>query len=306
MLRVVMPVHNAGEYLWRALHSVLADLPVDGQVVLVDDGSTDGSEELLAHVARSDPRVHLLRNETPQGVSAALNAGITSPGCPEYVAVAEHDDVVLSGRFAAQLAHLRAHDDCGAVSSTGRYVGPTGRIFGRVAVGPRTDEELEEMVANGRPVLISHPAVTYRRAALDDVGLYDARFDGAQDLDLACRLVYDGGWKVRRLPEIHFHYRLHHSATSFEKAAFQRELTRYIAYRNRATSDGPVLGYEEWRAANPLSARERLTVRRKDLGAVLYRRAGLAWVSRQPAGPRRSCWPRRWSTRPGSGTSFAS
>lgn len=135
-LRVVMPVHNAATYVLEAITSVLDDLPAGGELVIVDDGSTDGSGEIARAYALRDARVTVIRHDSPVGVSRALNAGIKHAGCPDFVSVAEHDDVVVRGRFSAHVDALRADAGLGAVSGEGRYLGPSGRVAGRVAVGP--------------------------------------------------------------------------------------------------------------------------------------------------------------------------
>lgn len=282
-VRVVVPVHNAAGYVAAALDSVLRDLPADGEVVVVDDGSTDGSGALVDAIAARDDRVTVLRNDEPTGVSRALNLGITAGDCPEFVAVAEHDDLVLPGRFAAQLAALRAEDSLGAVSGEGRYLGPTGRIAGRVSVGPRSLEEFHQMRDAGREILIPHPAIMYRRDAITDAGLYDAEFDAAQDLEIVNRLVYAGGWQVRTLPHPHVLYRIHDSSMSFSHISAQRMMTRYIVYRNRAQLSGEdVVPFADWQRANQPDRRTRWRWYRKDTGALRFRQAGLAWLNRRP------------------------
>lgn len=282
-VRVVMPVHNAADYVVAALESVLTDLPDDGEVIVVDDGSRDGSGELVDEIARGDDRVVLLRNDEPTGVSRALNRGVTFGACPEFVAVAEHDDLVLPGRFAAQLSALRSDASLGAVSGEGRYLGPTGRIAGRVSVGPRTDAEFHRMRDEGREILIPHPAIMYRRDAVVAAGLYDAEFDAAQDLEIVNRLVYSAGWRVRTLAEPHVLYRIHDTSMSFSHIAAQRMMTRYIVYRNHAQLEGRAfVSFAEWREANRPDRRTRWRWYRKDTGALRYRQAGLAWLNRRP------------------------
>ncbi len=282
-LRVVMPVHNSVRYVRQALDSALADLPDDAELIVVDDGSSDGSSGIVAAVAAQDARVRIIRHDTARGVSAALNAGIDAPGDAEYLAVAEHDDVVLSGRFAAQLAALDADDRLGAVSGEGTYVGPNGRLAGRVAVGPATREEFETMRAAGREILIPHPAITYRTRALHEIGGYDSSFDGAQDLELINRLVYQGGWAVQRLSGRHVLYRIHGSAMSFSHLAEQRTMTRYVRYRNQQQLAGaPFPAYRKWADAEQPDPRTARRLRRYDRGALMYRRAGFAWITRRP------------------------
>lgn len=281
-LRVVMPVHNAERYVGEAIQSVLDDLPTDAEVVIVDDGSSDGSVEIIDRYADRDPRIVVVRNESASGVSRALNLGISQPGDVEYIAVAEHDDVTRPGRFEAQIAALDSEPRLGAVSCEGRYVGPDGRVVGRVANGPRGLDEFDQQRNAGVAILVPHPCVTYRASALHDVGPYDETFDGAQDLELMNRLVYTGGWAMVILPVVGIYYRMHPESMSFAKLSAQRQMDRYIWYRNRRILDGePYLSFADWsRQVPPL--RTRLTRARKDQGALMYRRAGLAWLARRP------------------------
>ncbi len=282
-LRVVMPVHNAATYVREAITSVLDDLPAGGELVIVDDGSTDGSGEIARAYALRDARLTVIRHDSPVGVSRALNAGIKHAGCPDFVAVAEHDDVVVRGRFSAHVDALRADAGLGAVSGEGRYLGPSGRVAGRVAVGPSSRREFEEFREAGREILIPHPAITYRRDAVVDSGLYDAAFDAAQDLELINRMVYEHGWEVRLLPGPHVLYRIHGSSMSFSHIEGQRMMTRYIVYRNAAQLAGePFTDYQQWRRDNVPDRRTRWRWYRKDTGALKFPQAGLAWLNRRP------------------------
>ena len=282
-LRVVMPVHNAGPFLDPAVTSVLNALDRltgPAELVIVDDGSTDGSGEWLLRKIGVEPRIRVLRNPTATGAANAMNQGITSGPPAAFIAVAEHDDVTLPDRFVAQLAFLHVHPEVGAVSSEGRYLGPSGEVMGRVTVGPRSASELDAARASGEPILIPHPAATFRMAALDACGLYDSTFDGAHDLELFNRLVHGGGWSVMTLPETHVHYRVHGGATSFSRMGAQRMMTRYIGFRNEQTTAGlAVPPYAEWVRHAVTNRRDRWRWARKDHGALLYRRAGLAWIS---------------------------
>jgi hypothetical protein len=119
----------------------------------------------------------------------------------------------------------------------------------------------------------------FRRQALEDAGGYDPEFDGTQDLELMNRIVYQGGWDAITLPECHVLYRIHPSATSFGKFSQQRMMMRYVRDRNQAWSRGEKpSGYQDWLRACPRSPLQRFTWWRHDLGALLYRRAGLSWM----------------------------
>lgn len=281
-LRVVIPVHNAEEYVEESLKSVLADIPPQAEVVIVDDGSTDRSEQICRDFARSEPRVTLVRHEAALGVSRALNAGILHGRCPEFVAIQEHDDVVLPGRFNTQVSKLIEEPQLAAVASEGHYIGPSGRIYGRVASGPRSTQEFDKMRMNAVEMLIPHASVMYRTSAIAECGLYCPEFDGAQDLELFNRMVYEFGWEIRCLPDRHVLYRLHESASSFKSLVEQRMITRYIRYRNRCALEGrETASYRTWSTQHVPSRRTRWRWRRHDFGALNFRRAGLAWLERR-------------------------
>jgi len=279
VLRVVMPVHNARAYVDEALRSVLDDLPEQAEVVVVDDGASDGSSEVVDRIASKDGRVVVLRHATAKGVSEAINAGIRYGSCPPFVAIAEHDDLVVPGRFATQLAALDEQPRLAAVSGEGQYVGPSGRVFGRVSVGPGNAKEMSAARRSLEPILIPHPAIMYRTEAILDAGLYDSAFDGAQDLEIINRLVFGFDWDVVSVPERHVLYRLHDSATSFATLSRQRSITRYVRYRNALQFEGlPFASFDEWsQRPHPDNGAARRWARH-DRGALYYRRAGLAWL----------------------------
>src|SRR4051812_17172863 len=103
-LSVVMPVYNAGRFLGAALASVLGQSLSDFELVVVNDGSTDGSEKILADRARDDPRVRVL-HQANAGVVTAVNVGLQH--CRgEYVGRADADDISLPNRFARQVDFL--------------------------------------------------------------------------------------------------------------------------------------------------------------------------------------------------------
>src|SRR3712207_2326923 len=100
-----MPVHDGAAFLDEAIASVLGQDFEDLELVVVDDGSSDRTPEILAAWSGRDARVVVHRLETRRGLAAALNAGISVVRAP-LIARLDADDVVLAGRFAAQVRAL--------------------------------------------------------------------------------------------------------------------------------------------------------------------------------------------------------
>jgi glycosyltransferase involved in cell wall biosynthesis len=118
LVSVVMPVLNAAPFLGDAVESVLGQTHESLELILVDDGSSDGSRDMIADFAHADRRVHALyleRDPTLTSGARAANAGIAlAKG--SWVARMDSDDIAYPGRLAAQLAFLREQrlDACGA------------------------------------------------------------------------------------------------------------------------------------------------------------------------------------------------
>lgn len=131
---VVMPMYNAARFLRRPVESVLAQTHGDLELLVADDGSSDGSIDLVEDYARGDPRVRLLRAERNGGVAAARNRGIDAAS-GRYLAFLDSDDWWHPDKLTRQLAALR---DSGAQIAYSVYqrVAEDGRELGVVRPPP--------------------------------------------------------------------------------------------------------------------------------------------------------------------------
>ena len=108
MVSVVIPVYNRRDMIGGAIASVLAEKEVSLELIVVDDGSIDGTADVI--VAVDDPRIRLLRQDRNQGPSAARNRAIDlAEG--EFIGFLDSDDRAMPGRFAAQVQRFRAEPD---------------------------------------------------------------------------------------------------------------------------------------------------------------------------------------------------
>src|SRR5688572_2344250 len=121
---VVMPLHNARHYVAKAIESILDQTFADIEFIIVDDGSTDGSDEIALRYAKRDARVRLIRQPNA-GVSAASNAGIALAR-GEFLARMDHDDISISTRLQQQVEYLRANPDCVAVGGQAMFIDQRG------------------------------------------------------------------------------------------------------------------------------------------------------------------------------------
>ena len=138
LLSVVLPNHNHARYLPRALDAILHQTRPADEVIVVDDGSTDESVEVLERYAEQHTSVVIVAQEQNLGVVAALNAGL-STATGRYIYMAAADDMVMPGFFELGLAVLERHPGLGLFTGTTvLHEGATGHPAGRrPAVWPR-------------------------------------------------------------------------------------------------------------------------------------------------------------------------
>ncbi|MDX1630893.1 MAG: glycosyltransferase family A protein [Thermoanaerobaculia bacterium] len=179
---MVIPTHDRRELLPRALESVLDQTRLPGEVLVVDDGSTDGTAEL---VRSRYPSVRLLTQEN-RGVSAARNAGIEASSFP-WIAFLDSDDAWRPAKLERQLQALDREDRGRRIGHTdeiwirnGRRVNPGRRHRKR---GGRIFEQCLELCA------MSPSSVILHRSLLEEVGSFDEDLPACEDYDLWLRIT---------------------------------------------------------------------------------------------------------------------
>jgi glycosyltransferase involved in cell wall biosynthesis len=146
---VLLPVYNGAATLERAVASILGQTWGDFELILHDDGSTDGSAAQIAELLRRDPRLRSSRSEENRGLGAAM-AQLASLARGEYLAIQEQDDVSAPDRLAAEVAALDADPEAGLVSGIAEWLDEKGEPFrlfpGLLAGGGQYPQEPAAMV----------------------------------------------------------------------------------------------------------------------------------------------------------------
>ena len=210
---VVLPVWNGERYLKESIDSILAQDFPDFELIIVDDGSTDKTGEIIARFA-GDPRVRVHRQEN-QGLVAALNAGLELSRA-DLIARLDADDIALPRRLSLQLAYLHRNPDVMAVGSAVELMDADGRTLG-IRRYPTGKAMATRGLLDG--CTLAHPAVMMRKAAVKEVGAYRACFRHAEDYDLWLRLTELG--QVGNLPETLIRYRIHAQSVTKKHSARQ-------------------------------------------------------------------------------------
>ena len=191
---VILAVRNGGSDLPKAMETIFAQTFVNFELVLIDNGSTDGTAAYLKTIR--DPRLRVFDHAEP-GLAGALNYGIAKAR-GRYIARQDHDDWALPTRIERQVEFLNAHPDHALVGTRAEiWVGnvPDRRYHDH----PTDDATLRFELLLNNPFV--HSSVMIRKSALDEVGLYttDRSRQPPEDYELWSRLARR--FRVANLPE---------------------------------------------------------------------------------------------------------
>lgn len=276
---VLVPVYNAEAYLQEALASIAAQTFSDLEILVIDDGSTDSSPQLLADFALHDWRLRVLRQNNA-GISAALNAGLAAAR-GEFIVRMDADDVMLPLRVQAQVEFLRAHPALGFCACDMNMIDSAGRVFSSYQPRPRSLPDLQQMIASRLPIVYTHPTVTCRAAALRSVGGYDRDFEPCEDMELFSRLLLAGHSGVV-LPDLLMHYRVHGASISGSKIATQVRTQEFVRAAFYARLEGRDLSremHDSQRRQAPWP--QRLQARAREQSEVLQKMSHFATAAGQ-------------------------
>ena len=198
-----MPVFNGERFLGEAIDSILGQSFRDFECIVVDDGSTDRTPDLLAATQARDPRVVVHRQRGNTGFRSALNAGCALAR-GEFIARMDADDVSLPTRLDRQIAFLRTYPRVGAVGSAVQLIDERG-TRGRVKTYPSGSglAAWSMLFFNS----LAHPTVTMRRAVLESIGFFPAGCAGGTE-DYAVFLDFSRKSRLANLSEVLLWYRV--------------------------------------------------------------------------------------------------
>lgn len=214
-LSVIMTVHNGEKYLKEAVESILNQTFADYEFIVVDDGSTDGSLDILRSFR--DKRLHIIPVSPQIGRVAALNLAVeTASG--ELVAVMDADDISLPERLDEQVKFMATHPDIGVVGTNMSLMDHEGKVP-KIEPWTLPTSPLEVKWFLPFYCCVNHPSAVARRKIVTDVGGYRPEFPPAEDYDLwlRCSRVC----RIANLSDRFVRYRLYSGSFSDRKREVQ-------------------------------------------------------------------------------------
>ncbi len=215
---VIMAVYNTERYLEPAVASLQRQTFGDFELVIVDDGSTDDSPNIIKKLAAQDRRIKWFRQDNA-GIGAATSHAI-SESCGDYIAIMDSDDIALPDRLALQKAFLDRHPDIDAVGSQWRMLNAAGDDVG-IDTHPLDSDTIASMMF--AYFALHHPTTMMLRSAIDKVGGYlTDRSCVVPDYDVFMRIRL-AGCRFANLPQVLFVWRLNPNSTTRTKSYAQKQ-----------------------------------------------------------------------------------
>jgi len=214
---VIIPTYNYGRFIGEAVDSALAQTRAPLEVIVVDDGSTDDTAEVLA--AYSD-RVRVLRQKN-SGVAMARNAGIAAAR-GEYLAFLDSDDAWYPRKLERQMPRFDAEPSLGLVHCGAETIDSAGRTL-KTSVDGMEGRVAEAMLRLDREVIMPQgSSIVVPKRVAEEVGGFDARLPPSEDWDFCYRVA--ARYAVGYVPEVLVRYRLHGSGIHMNIARMERAM----------------------------------------------------------------------------------
>ncbi|GHT52306.1 hypothetical protein AGMMS49982_12160 [Bacteroidia bacterium] len=216
-ISVLMPAYNAETYIAEAIESILQQTYSDFEFIIINDGSTDKTAEIIR--GYDDSRIQFIDNTKNQGLIAILNQGLDlAQG--EYIARMDTDDISLPTRFEKQIAFMDAHPDVGIL---GTWVLKFGDCENHIRKR-KAKLGIWQLVTSA---IVSHPTVMLRKSLLDKYSLrYDSEYVACEDYALWAQA--SGYTTIACLQEVLLHYRWHHANVSQTHRQLQKDNAKRV------------------------------------------------------------------------------
>ena len=202
---IIIPAYNAERYLRAAISSVLSQTFDDWRIILVNDGSTDGTAAIASEFESNLGNRMLVVTQANAGLPAARNAAIRNSSA-ELLAILDADDIWLPPRLAESVEVFESHPEVGLSYGLITWIDDAGNQLHTFQGNPRNACGKIARSIYQRKVDLPCPTITFRRKCVEEVGLFDETMRSTEDRDMWLRIAFR--YEVAFIPKVIAYYRM--------------------------------------------------------------------------------------------------
>lgn len=280
-MSVILPVYNQEKYLHETIESILAQTFKEFELIILDDGSSDKSAEIIRDFKNRDDRVKAYYKKNT-GKSNSTNY-LVSQAKGQWCAFIDADDVMLPGRLEKQVEWHKKFVGVDAFSCNCSYTNGEGSLFGTQRyTGLSTPAAFRLTIKKNKFITCSYTGLMVSRKAFIDVGGLDPVYEPCEDFEFVNRFV-DKGLVLLVIPEVLMKYRIHPSAITIKKPLLVLDTIAFVKHNiSLRRVSQPNISYQAFCTIRSKYPRlKKLNKQRFNYSMILFRNAGLAILSKQ-------------------------
>jgi glycosyltransferase involved in cell wall biosynthesis len=236
LVSVVMTAYNAGKYIAESIESVLNQTYSNFEFIIIEDGSTDNTFEIIQDFAKRDNRIRVIRHDSNKGLSYS-RAEYLVEAKGKYVTVVDADDVIFPEKIAKQVSFLDLNPSVYLVGTDAYKINTKGEVLGEIHLGSGAEFVTHNIEKRSSPI---HPSIMFRNTGKvkyrEKAGLF-----ACEDYDMYLNVIL-AGEKIDNIPEILMKYRIsptQESSTKFIKQdLFAQEMLKLYLKKKETGIDG--------------------------------------------------------------------
>jgi glycosyltransferase involved in cell wall biosynthesis len=280
-ISVIIPTYNDAGRIGDAIQSIASQTAPPGEIIVCDDYSSDGTEQLIRELARRHAAavdIRYTRLPCRAGAAAARNVGIeTARG--EWIANCDSDDTWAPAKLQRQIEFIRDWNRPGGrerqrialLGTHGHNMNDAKKVISPAVMGPTSEADYDELLRTGGIFYVIHSSALFSRADFEAIGGYTSEYGAADDYPFFCEMAERG--VVINIPEPLVYYRKRAGSVQFDRFwELRQDVQRLTVNRRRQASGQAPIGREEFAAQLAAApAWERFNRRRRLRGFYYYK-----------------------------------
>ena len=281
VISIIMPVLNGEKYLAEAIGSILNQTFTDFEFIIINDGSTDGTEGIIKSF--DDQRIVYIDNGKNLGLAASFNIGIDAAKS-KYIARMDADDISLPERFAEQFSFMERKPHVGIIGSSIILINEKGE---KITIHKRPGRHLEIKYSSLFSTPMYHPTVMGRAEVFKSYH-YQETFSNSEDYELWSKLLFNTDIKFVNITDPLLKYRIYPQSFTQTLNLDRRALSAHNTIKN--VGHYIKLSQKEQNFIIHLRQEQILSLMEFLIGLLLYLRATVIFIAKERPGVRETFW----------------